>query len=141
MHLEVGCPPLYERLIWNYKNADIPSINRAIDIFDWSSSFEGNAISQTDYEQLQSIINSLIEIIRSCKEKFYCKLFAKLADSSTPSQTYWSILKTTNRFAVINDLNIIDRSFSAFDGNKFVDLILYASDKFDDKKSDNILIH
>ena len=130
-----------ERLIWDYKNADIPSINRAIDIFDWSSSFEGNAISQTDYEQLQSIINSLIEIIRSCKEKLHCKLFAKLADSSTPSKTYWAILKTTNRFAVINDLNIIDRSFSAFDGNKFVDLILYASDKFDDKKSDNILIH
>ena len=24
-----------ERLIWDYKNADIPSINRAIDIFDW----------------------------------------------------------------------------------------------------------
>ena len=34
-NLKVDYPPLYERLIWDYKDADIPSINRAIDIFDW----------------------------------------------------------------------------------------------------------
>ena len=31
-NLKVEYHPLYERLIWDYKNADIPSINRAIDI-------------------------------------------------------------------------------------------------------------
>ena len=160
---------MYERLIWDYKNADIPSINRAIEIFDWRNSFEGknvheqvhffnktilnigknvheqihffnktilnifhnyipnktilcndkdppwfdnevrniltmknkifeqyiaNGNSQTDYERLQLISNSLIEIIRASKEKFYCKLFTKLANPSTSSKTYWSILKT-----------------------------------------------
>ena len=34
LNLNVEYPPLYERLIWDYKNADIPSINRAIEIFD-----------------------------------------------------------------------------------------------------------
>ena len=116
---------MYERLIWDYKDADIPSINRAIDIFDWGNSFEGknvheqvhffnktilnifhnyipkktilcndkdppwfnneirniltiknkiferyiaNGKSQTDYERLQLISNSLTETIRSSKE-------------------------------------------------------------------------
>ena len=151
LNLKVEYLPLYERLIWDYKNADIPSINRAIDIFDWRNSFEGknvheqvhffnktilnifhnyitnktilcndkdppwfdnenrniltmknkifeqyiaNGNSQTDYERLQLISNSLTEIIRSSKEKFYCKLSTKLANSSTSSKTYWSILKT-----------------------------------------------
>ena len=31
--------PLYECLIWDYKNADITSIYRAVDIFDWGNSF------------------------------------------------------------------------------------------------------
>ena len=138
-------------LIWDYKNADIPSINLTIDIFDWGNSFEGknvhkqvhffnktilnifdnyipnktilcndkdpswfnneirniqtmknkifeqyiaNGKSQTDYERLQLISNSLTETIRSSKEKFYCKLSTKLASPSTSSKTYWSILKT-----------------------------------------------
>ena len=34
LNLKVEYPPLYERLIWDCKNTDIPSINRAIDIFD-----------------------------------------------------------------------------------------------------------
>ena len=39
---------MYERLIWDYKNADIPSINRVIDIFDWGNLFEGKNV----YEQV-----------------------------------------------------------------------------------------
>ena len=151
LNLKVEYPPLYERLIWDYKNEDILSINRAIDIFDWDNSFEGknvpeqvhffnktilnifhscipnktilcndkdpplfnneirnilamknkifeqyiaNGKSQTDYQQLHLISNSLTEIIRSSKEKFYCKLSTKLANPSTSSKTYWAILKT-----------------------------------------------
>ena len=145
LNLKVEYPPLYERLIWDYKNADIPSVNRAIDIFDWGNSFEGknvheqvhffnktilnifrnyipndkdppwfnneirniltmknkifeqyiaNGKSQTNYEQFQLISNSLTETIRSSKEKFYCKFSTKLANPSTSSKTYWSILKT-----------------------------------------------
>ena len=41
LNLKVEYPLLYERLIWDYKNADIPSINLTIDIFDWGNSFKG----------------------------------------------------------------------------------------------------
>ena len=151
LNLKVEYPPLYERLIWDYKNAGIPSINRAIDIFDWGNLFEGknvheqahlfnktilnifhnyfpsktilcndkdpiwfnneirkiltmkneifeqyiaNGKSQTDYKWLRLINNSLTEAIRSSKEKFYYKLSSKLANPSTLSKTYWTILKT-----------------------------------------------
>ena len=49
--------------------------------------------SQIDYERLQFISNSLTETIRSSKEKFYSKLLTKLANPSTSSKAYWSILK------------------------------------------------
>ena len=139
LSLKLEYPPLNERLIWDYQNADIPLINRAIDIFGSGNSFEGknnheqvqtikktlnnfhnyifdktincnekdsqwfnNAIrkilskenkileqhittvkSQTDSERLQVIRNSLIEIIRASKEKFYCQLSTKLANLSS----------------------------------------------------------
>ena len=53
-----------------------------------------NGKSQTNYEGLQLISNSLTETMRSSKEKFYYKLSTKLANPSTSSKTYWSILKT-----------------------------------------------
>ena len=34
LNLNVEYPPLYERLIWDDKNTNIPSFNRAIEIFD-----------------------------------------------------------------------------------------------------------
>ena len=40
----------------------------------------------------------------------------------------------------MNELNEIESSFSALNENKFIDLILYGSDKFDDKKKYKILI-
>ena len=45
-----------------------------------------------------------------------------------------------NRSALMNELNEIDSSFSTLNENKFIDLILYGSDKFDDKKNRNILM-
>ena len=40
----------------------------------------------------------------------------------------------------MNELNEIDSSFSTLNENKFIDLTLYDSDKFDDKKNHNILM-
>ena len=42
--------------------------------------------------------------------------------------------------ALINELNEVGISFSSLNENKFIDLILYGSEKFDDKKNDKILI-
>ena len=40
----------------------------------------------------------------------------------------------------MNELNEIDSSFSALNENKFIDLILHGSNKFDEKKNHNILM-
>ena len=40
----------------------------------------------------------------------------------------------------MNELNEIDSCFSTLNENKFIDFILYGSDKFDDKKNHNILM-
>ena len=45
-----------------------------------------------------------------------------------------------NRSALMNELNEIDSSFSTLNENKFIDLILHGSDKFDYKKNLNILM-
>ena len=45
-----------------------------------------------------------------------------------------------NRSALMNEVNEIDSSFSILNENKFIDLILYGGDKFNDKKSRNILM-
>ena len=45
-----------------------------------------------------------------------------------------------NRSALMNKLNEIDSSFSTLNENKFIDLILYGSGKFDDKQNHNILM-
>ena len=44
LNLKVEYLLLYECSIWDYKNADIPSINIVIDIFDWSNPFEGKNV-------------------------------------------------------------------------------------------------
>ena len=174
LNLKVEYPLLYECLIWDYRNADIPAINCAINTFDWGNSFEGknaheqvhffnktilniflncipnetilcnyrdppwfnneirkiltkkseifkqymaNGKSQTDYEQLQLISNSLIEIVRSSMEKFYCKLFTKLANTSESSKTYWSILKTfgnSKKIPIVPPLLVNDKFITNF---------------------------
>ena len=40
----------------------------------------------------------------------------------------------------MNEFNEIDSSYSTLNKNKFIDLILHGSDKFDDKKDHNILM-
>ena len=59
LNLKVECPPLYERLIWDYKNADIPSINRSVDIFDWGNSFEGKNVHEQVHFFNKTVLNNL----------------------------------------------------------------------------------
>ena len=57
LNLKVEYPPLCERLIWKYKNADILSINHAIDIFDQGNSFEGKNIHEKIHFFNKTILN------------------------------------------------------------------------------------
>ena len=58
LNLKEEYPPLYECLIWDYKYADIPSINRAIDIFDWGNSFEGKNVHEQIHIFNKTILNT-----------------------------------------------------------------------------------
>ena len=57
INLKVEYSPLYERLIWDYKNKDIPSINRAIATFDWGNSFEGKNVLKQVHFFNKTIVN------------------------------------------------------------------------------------
>ena len=53
------------------------------------------------------------------------------------------VLETLNSLSLsapMNELNEIDSSFSTLNENNFTDLILYGSDKPDDKKNHKILM-
>ena len=76
-----------------------------------------NGKSQTDYERLKLTCNSLTETIRSSKEKLYCKWSTKLANPSTSSETYWSILKTFingKKIPIIPPLLVNDKFITNF---------------------------
>ena len=76
-----------------------------------------NGKSQTDYVRLQLISNSLAETIRSSEERFSCKLSTKLANPSTSSKTYWSILKTfvnSKKIPIIPPLLVNDNFITNF---------------------------
>ena len=64
---------MYERLIWDYNNADIPSINRAIDISDWDNSFEGKNVHEQVHFFNKTILNIFHNYIRNkailCNDK------------------------------------------------------------------------
>ena len=57
LNLNVEYPPLCERLIWDYKNADIPSINRALEIFDWGNSLKGVNVHEQVHFFNKTILN------------------------------------------------------------------------------------
>ena len=57
LNLEVEYLSLYERLIWDCENPDIPSVNRAVNIFDWGNSFEGKNIHEQVHFFNKTILN------------------------------------------------------------------------------------
>ena len=58
LNLNVEYPPLYERLIWDDKNADIPSFNRAIEVFDWGNSVKVKIV----HKQVQFFNKTILNI-------------------------------------------------------------------------------
>ena len=57
LNLKIDYPSLYECLIWDYKKANEQLINRAIDIFYWEKSFEGNVHDQVNlFDKILNIL-------------------------------------------------------------------------------------
>ena len=40
VNLKIEYPPFYERLVWDYKNTDPQSINKAIETLNWKKLFQ-----------------------------------------------------------------------------------------------------
>ena len=59
LNLKIEYPPLYERLVWNYKNADSQSINKVIEMFNPEKSFQTKNI----HDQLKLFNETIVNIV------------------------------------------------------------------------------
>ena len=60
-NLKTEYPAIYERLLWNYKNADSQSINKAIEMFNWEKLFQNKNI----HDQLKLFNETIVNIVSS----------------------------------------------------------------------------
>ena len=59
LSLKIEYPPLYERLLWDYKNADSQSITKAIEMFNWEKLFQNKNI----HDQLKLFNETIVNIV------------------------------------------------------------------------------
>ena len=59
LNLKIKYPPLYKRLVWDYKNADSQSINKAIEMFNWEKLFQNKNI----HDQLKLLKKTIVNIV------------------------------------------------------------------------------
>ena len=63
INFRVAIPPLHFRTIWDYKNADTSSVQRAIENFNWKYAFESETINekvQVFSEVLMNILSNFV---------------------------------------------------------------------------------
>ena len=63
LNLKIEYPPLYECLIWGYKNANEQLINRAIESLNWEELFEGKNAHDQVYLFNKAILNMFYNFI------------------------------------------------------------------------------
>ena len=61
LDLRIEYPPPYIRKIWNYNRSETDSINRSIEMFDWSYSFSGKNV----HEQVELFNKTLLNIFQN----------------------------------------------------------------------------
>ena len=59
LNLKIKYPALYEQLVWDYKNADSQSINKAIEMFNWEKLFQNKNI----HDQLKLFNETIVNIV------------------------------------------------------------------------------
>ena len=42
--MKIFYPPLYKRLIWDYRNANVEAMHSAVESFNWENAFDGKDI-------------------------------------------------------------------------------------------------
>ena len=59
LNLKIAYPPFSERLVWDNKNADSQSINKAIEMFNWEKLFQNKNI----HDQLKLFNETIVNIV------------------------------------------------------------------------------
>ena len=59
LNLKIAYPPFSERLVWDNKNADSQSINKAIEMFNWEKLFQNKNI----HDQLKLLKKTIVNIV------------------------------------------------------------------------------
>ena len=59
LSLNIKYPPLYEQLVWDYKNADSQSVNKTIEIFNWEKLFQIKNI----HNQLELFNETIVNVV------------------------------------------------------------------------------
>ena len=59
LNLKIEYPPLYKRLVWDYKNEDSQSINKAIEMFNWAKLFHNKNI----HDQVKHFNEAVVNIV------------------------------------------------------------------------------
>ena len=59
LDLKLEYPPLYERLVWNYKNVDSQSFNKAIEMLNSEKLFQNKNIN----DQLKLFNETIVNIV------------------------------------------------------------------------------
>ena len=59
LNLKIKYPPLYERLVWHYKNANSQSINKAIEMFNSEKLFQNKNI----HDHLKLFNETIVNIV------------------------------------------------------------------------------
>ena len=118
LSLKIDFPPPYERLMWDYKKADVAAINNVIENFDWDDIFQNKNINEqvkTFNEILLNIFSNFIPnkivtindkeppwLTDEIKGKIKLKNIFYKAYVQNKSQETFEIIKQTND--VISDL-------------------------------------
>ena len=73
LDFNVPLPPPYYREIWDYKNADTESIQKAISNFDWPKAFRNKNANESCKLLTDTLMNISINYIPDKTKKFDCK--------------------------------------------------------------------
>ena len=57
LNLKIEYYPLYERLVWNYKNTNIQLLNRTIETFNWEKLLENKNVNEQVYLFNKTMLN------------------------------------------------------------------------------------
>ena len=61
LNFKIEYPPLYERLVCDYKNADLQSINKVIEMCNWEKLFQNKNI----HYQLKHFSETIVNIVHN----------------------------------------------------------------------------